>query len=80
MVEAVYPMQDLKAQAARAELQLSQAEADNIIKALQQLTLCLKATQALLQQWAVADKANLWQAIVRFASSKQDSQDLSEVG
>ena len=73
-------MQDLKGQAARADLQLAQSEADNVIKALQHLITTLKAAEALVQRWVVpGKKKNVLQAIQRFACSTQDSQELSEV-
>ena len=72
-------MQDLKSQAAKDDLQLSQAQVDNIIKALRQLTTALKAAEALVQKWVVPSKKNVWQAIQRFACSTQDCQELAQV-
>jgi hypothetical protein len=74
------PMQGLEAELPRAELQLSQSQADDIIKALKQLKAAVDAAAGLLQQWSVSGRKGLWGAVQNFAFSKQDGQDLLEVG
>jgi hypothetical protein len=72
-------MQGLEAELPRAELQLSQSQADDIIKALKQLKAAVDAAAGLLQQWSVSGRKGLWGAVQNFAFSKQNGQDLLEV-
>jgi hypothetical protein len=72
-------MQGLEAELPRAELQLSQSQAEDIIKALKQLKAAVDAAAGLLQQWSVSGRKGLWGAVQNFAFSKQDGQDLLEV-
>jgi hypothetical protein len=73
------PMQGLEAELPRAELQLSQSQADDIIKALKQLNTAVDSASGLLQQWSVSGRKGMWGAVQNFAFSKQDGQDLLEV-
>jgi hypothetical protein len=72
-------LQGLEAELSRADLQLSEGQANDIVKALQQLKSAVEAAKGLLQQWGVSGRKGLWGAVLSFAFSKQNGHDLLEV-
>jgi hypothetical protein len=75
-IVAFMPMQGFEAELPRAELQLSQSQADDIIKALKQLKAAVVAAANLVKRWSVSSRKGVWGAVQNFAFSKQDGQDL----